>query len=39
MLSLGPLAMTTLVFLVVDPASETLEIVSAGHPPPVIVDP
>ena len=33
MQSLGPLAMTTLVFLVLDPAEQTLEIVSAGHPP------
>jgi anti-sigma regulatory factor (Ser/Thr protein kinase) len=39
MLSLGPLAMTTLVFLVIDPGGETLELVSAGHPPPVVIDP
>jgi len=39
MLSLGPLAMTTLVFLVIDPGGETIEMVSAGHPPPVMIDP
>ena len=39
MQSLGPLAMTTLVFLVLDPAEQTLEIVSAGHPPALVIDP
>ena len=39
MQSHGPLAMTTLVFLVIDPATETLEIVNAGHPPALVVDP
>jgi GAF domain-containing protein/anti-sigma regulatory factor (Ser/Thr protein kinase) len=39
MLSLGPLAMTTLVLLVIDPAAETLEVVGAGHPPALVVDP
>ena len=39
MLSLGPLAMTTMVYLVIDPASETVELVSAGHPPALRVDP
>ena len=39
MQSHGPLAMTTLVCLVIDPATETLEIVNAGHPPALVVDP
>jgi GAF domain-containing protein/anti-sigma regulatory factor (Ser/Thr protein kinase) len=39
MFSLGPLAMTTLVFLIIDPGGETLDMVSAGHPPPVMIDP
>ena len=39
MQSHGPLAMTTLVLLVIDPATETLEIVNAGHPPALVVDP
>ncbi len=39
MQSHGPLAMTTLVFLVIDPATETLEVVNAGHPPALVVDP
>ena len=30
---LGPLAMTTAIYAVLDPAAETLELVSAGHPP------
>jgi anti-sigma regulatory factor (Ser/Thr protein kinase) len=36
---LGPLSMTTLVYLVLDPATESLQIVNAGHPPPLIVEP
>ena len=39
MLSLGPLAMTTLILLVIDPPAETLELVRAGHPPPLVIDP
>ena len=39
MQSLGPLAMTTLVLLVIDPATETLELVNAGHPPALVIDP
>jgi anti-sigma regulatory factor (Ser/Thr protein kinase) len=39
MSSLGPNAMTTLAYLVLDPAHETLEMVNAGHPPPLVVDP
>ena len=36
---LGPLAMTTLAYLVLDPATESLQIVNAGHPPPLIAEP
>jgi len=36
---LGPLAMTTLAYLVLDPATESLQIVNAGHPPPLIATP
>jgi anti-sigma regulatory factor (Ser/Thr protein kinase) len=39
MLSLGPRAMTTLIYLVVDPAEKTLDIVSAGHPPALVIEP
>jgi anti-sigma regulatory factor (Ser/Thr protein kinase)/putative methionine-R-sulfoxide reductase with GAF domain len=39
MWQLGPLAMTTLVYLVLDPAKESLELVSAGHPPALVVSP
>ena len=39
MVNLGPSAMTTLVYMVIDPAAETLEVVSAGHPPPLVLDP
>jgi anti-sigma regulatory factor (Ser/Thr protein kinase) len=35
----GPLAMTTAVYAVLDPAAETLELVSAGHPPPLVISP
>jgi serine phosphatase RsbU (regulator of sigma subunit)/anti-sigma regulatory factor (Ser/Thr protein kinase) len=38
MWQLGPGAMTTLVYLVLDAASESLELVSAGHPPPLLID-
>jgi len=37
MCDLGPTAMTTLAYLELDPASETLELVLAGHPPPLLV--
>jgi GAF domain-containing protein/anti-sigma regulatory factor (Ser/Thr protein kinase) len=39
MLNLGPLAMTTLLLLVIDPATESLELVNAGHPPALVIDP
>jgi serine phosphatase RsbU (regulator of sigma subunit)/anti-sigma regulatory factor (Ser/Thr protein kinase) len=39
MWQLGPTAMTTLVYVVLDPAEETLELVNAGHPPPLIIAP
>jgi anti-sigma regulatory factor (Ser/Thr protein kinase)/putative methionine-R-sulfoxide reductase with GAF domain len=35
----GPLAMTTLVYVVLDPARESLELVNAGHPPALVVGP
>jgi GAF domain-containing protein/anti-sigma regulatory factor (Ser/Thr protein kinase) len=37
MWELGPTAMTTLAFVVIDSLSETLELVNAGHPPPLVV--
>ena len=39
MRQLGPTAMTTLVYLVLDPIEETLEVVNAGHLPPLLIDP
>jgi serine phosphatase RsbU (regulator of sigma subunit)/anti-sigma regulatory factor (Ser/Thr protein kinase) len=36
---LGPTAMTTLAYAVVDPVAESLELVNAGHPPPLVIDP
>ena len=36
---LGPLAMTTALYAVLDPAAETLELVSAGHPPALVIPP
>jgi anti-sigma regulatory factor (Ser/Thr protein kinase) len=39
MWDLGPMVMTTLAYLELDPASETLEMVLAGHPPPLVVRP
>jgi GAF domain-containing protein/anti-sigma regulatory factor (Ser/Thr protein kinase) len=38
MMGLGPNAMTTLAYLVLDPSEETVEVVNAGHPPPLILD-
>jgi serine phosphatase RsbU (regulator of sigma subunit)/anti-sigma regulatory factor (Ser/Thr protein kinase) len=35
---LGLAAMTTLAYLVLDPAEESLELVNAGHPPPLVID-
>ena len=39
MLNLGPLAMTTMVYLVIDPATESLQLVNAGHPPALLIEP
>jgi GAF domain-containing protein/anti-sigma regulatory factor (Ser/Thr protein kinase) len=39
MWQLGPTAMTTLVYLVLDPVEETIELVNAGHLPPLLIDP
>jgi GAF domain-containing protein/anti-sigma regulatory factor (Ser/Thr protein kinase) len=39
MWQLGPMAMTTLAYLVLDPVSEQVEVVTAGHPPPLVVGP
>ena len=37
MWELGPRAMTTLAYVVLDPAEETLDLVLAGHPPPLMI--
>jgi serine phosphatase RsbU (regulator of sigma subunit)/anti-sigma regulatory factor (Ser/Thr protein kinase) len=39
MWQLGPVAMTTLAYLVIDPVEESLELVNAGHPPPLMIGP
>ena len=39
MWQLGPTAMTTLAYLVLDPLEETIEIVNAGHLPPLLLGP
>jgi serine phosphatase RsbU (regulator of sigma subunit)/anti-sigma regulatory factor (Ser/Thr protein kinase) len=39
MCDLGPRAMTTLVYLVLDPEAESAEVVCAGHPPPLAIAP
>ena len=39
MSSLGPAAMTTLAYAVISPDEELLELVNAGHPPPLVIDP
>ncbi len=36
---LGPLMMTTLAYLVIDPGREAIVAVNAGHPPPLVIDP
>jgi serine phosphatase RsbU (regulator of sigma subunit)/anti-sigma regulatory factor (Ser/Thr protein kinase) len=37
MWQLGPSGMTTLAYLVLDPEEESLELVNAGHPPPLVI--
>jgi len=39
MWQLGPTAMTTLAYLVVDPMGESIDLVTAGHPPPLVIGP
>jgi anti-sigma regulatory factor (Ser/Thr protein kinase) len=39
MWQLGPTSMTTLVYLVLDPVEETIEMVNAGHLPPLLIEP
>jgi serine phosphatase RsbU (regulator of sigma subunit)/anti-sigma regulatory factor (Ser/Thr protein kinase) len=39
MWQIGPAPMTTLAYLVLDPAEEVIEIVNAGHPPPLVISP
>jgi GAF domain-containing protein/anti-sigma regulatory factor (Ser/Thr protein kinase) len=39
MWQIGPTAMTTLAFVVIDSFGESLELINAGHPPPLIIAP
>jgi anti-sigma regulatory factor (Ser/Thr protein kinase) len=39
MWQLGPSSMTTLAYGVIDPGAETIELVNAGHPPPLLISP
>jgi anti-sigma regulatory factor (Ser/Thr protein kinase) len=39
MFELGPRSMTTLAFVVLDPDEEAVEVVSAGHLPPLVIAP
>ena len=39
MWTLGPTVMTTLAYLVMDPVRETVDVVIAGHPPPLVIGP
>jgi serine phosphatase RsbU (regulator of sigma subunit)/anti-sigma regulatory factor (Ser/Thr protein kinase) len=39
MWQLGPTAMTTLAVVVINPLGETLDVVIAGHPPPLVIAP
>jgi anti-sigma regulatory factor (Ser/Thr protein kinase) len=39
MWQLGPTAMTTLAFVVIDSLDESIEVVIAGHPPPLVIAP
>jgi GAF domain-containing protein/anti-sigma regulatory factor (Ser/Thr protein kinase) len=39
MWQLGPTAMTTLAYAVIDPGRESLGLVNAGHPPPLVIGP
>jgi GAF domain-containing protein/anti-sigma regulatory factor (Ser/Thr protein kinase) len=39
MWQLGPTSMTTLAYAVIDPGAESLGLVNAGHPPPLVIAP
>jgi GAF domain-containing protein/anti-sigma regulatory factor (Ser/Thr protein kinase) len=39
MWQLGPAPMTTLVYIVLDPAEGSMQMVNAGHPPPLVISP
>jgi GAF domain-containing protein/anti-sigma regulatory factor (Ser/Thr protein kinase) len=39
MWQLGPSSMTTLAYLIIDPVAESVELVTAGHPPPLVIAP
>ena len=39
MWQLGPTAMTTLALVVIDPLNEAIDVVVAGHPPPLVIAP
>jgi serine phosphatase RsbU (regulator of sigma subunit)/anti-sigma regulatory factor (Ser/Thr protein kinase) len=37
MCELGPKSMTTMAYALIDPDDESIEVVSAGHPPPLVI--